>query len=835
MLGFALLASAQGRIDYAPGQALVRFDDDISLEQARKELDPALFTVDRVLVGKLNIFLVKISDRLSVPEAVDMLRGSPLLRWAQADHLLSERLTPNDSQFSNQWNMNQASDADVDAPEAWDIATGGTDPGGNDIVVAIVDGGCQLNHPDLAPNLWVNTLEAAGSAGTDDDGNGYIDDINGWDAYNDDGSIPGNDHGTHVSGTVGARGNNGSQVCGINWNVKLMEVAGSTSQTSVASIAYGYVLDQKTLWWNSGGTSGANVVSTNSSFGVDQADCESGSYPVWNDLYNAMGEVGILSCCATANANWNIDVVGDVPTGCSSPYIISVTNTTNSDVKNSGAGYGATTIDLGAPGTNILSTIPTSGTATLTGTSMATPHVAGAVALMHAAASPSFYNYYLLFPDSAALALKQIILDGTDPNASLNGITVSGGRLNLYNAAVAMSEFLGPSADEPFLRYLSHGIDDAPLGDGDGRFNLNETVDLNVTIDNLGLDATNVVGTLTSSDPNITIIDGSALFGNVDSAATGNNAADPFVIQSGGAVPLDYDASLQLTLTADGDYSVNHSFTVLMNPRVIHWQDDVESGANGWTHEPVDPTWGDQWHISTENSNSPSHAWKCGDASTGNYTSLLDAGLISPAILIPFGSELVFSHWIIAETSGAYLDSAYDGGIVEISVNSGAFVQISPVGGYQHTYRYTAGGGNPFTGPLPGTPCLSGNQQSWQDVRFDLSSYAGLSARFRFRFSSDANTTREGWYIDDVRVLGGDFAEPDPVDDLVIWKSGDDVELSWSAPLSGADHYIVYRSTDDAPPEDAVFLGTTVSTIFTDAGAAAAFDQARYVVVAVFD
>ena len=149
--------------------------------------------------------------------------------------------------------MNQASDRDTDAPEAWNIATGGADALGNQIVVAIVDGGCQLTHTDLAANIWQNTLEVNGTNGVDDDGNGYVDDKNGWDAYSNDGTIPSDDHGTHVSGTVGAIGNNSSMVAGINWSVKLMEVAASSGSTSIISIGYGYVLHQKTLWWASGG------------------------------------------------------------------------------------------------------------------------------------------------------------------------------------------------------------------------------------------------------------------------------------------------------------------------------------------------------------------------------------------------------------------------------------------------------------------------------------------------------------------------------------------------------------------------------------------------------
>lgn len=813
--------AVQAAPEAVPGQALVRFAEHATLEQAQREFLGSEFAVARVLVRKLDIFLVTFDAGMDVNYAVEKLRGYPQLKWAQADHILSPRVLPNDPSFSTQWDMQQASDRDVDAPEAWDISTGGQDALGNQIVVAVVDGGCQLTHTDLAANIWQNAAEVAGVTGVDDDGNGYIDDKNGWDAYADDGTIPSDQHGTHVSGTVGAIGNNSSMVAGINWSVKIMEVAASSGTTSIISIGYGYVLDQKTLWWTSGGTQGANVVSTNSSFGVDLADCESGTYPVWNDLYTSMGEVGVLSAGATANANYNIDVQGDVPTSCSSPYLITVTNTTSTDTKNAGAAYGLTTIDLGAPGTSIISTVPTNSTASLTGTSMATPHVAGAVALMHAAASIGFSSYYMLYPDSAALVLKQMLLDGTDPIAALDGITVTGGRLNLFNSCTAISEYVGMNPDEPFITLTGSGFSDAVTGNNDGMWGRGESVEITVTLSNLGEDALNVAATLSSTHPSVTITDNLGSFGTIVNGGSGTNGTNVFVAEIALDTPLETTIDFTLNVTADSGYTRELTFSLDAAPKVAYYHEDCEAGAVEWTHSVVTGTV-DQWHLSTEQANSPTHSWKCGSNTTGNYANAMDAGLISPPLLVTAESELRFWHSMDSELSGFYPDSAYDGGIVEVSVNGGAFTRITPNGNYPKTYRTLSGSGNPFTGPLPGIPCYAGTAAGAEAV-FNLTAYADSTVQFRFRFSSDAGGNREGWYVDDIRLYGAPEAAgaPAAVTGLTITYDGANVSLYWLPSTTPGAVYNVYMSTDaEIDPINAFFVTQVTDTTFTHIGIA---------------
>lgn len=437
--------------EFVQGQLIGKFKPEITKEHINQNLNDIGFLPERLLFKQLNIWLVKVdlTHYKDTQSALTELQQSPLIIYAQLDHKVTEREFPDDDEFENMWHLHNtgqsggSADADVDAPEAWDITTGGTTILGHRIVVAIIDGGFQWNHQDLVDNAWVNQFEIPGN-GIDDDENGYIDDINGWDAYDNNGYLPVASHGTKVAGMVGARGNNNLDVVGINWDVDLMFIAGSSSSTSTIVTAYGYAQDNKLLWQVTDGVMGANVVATNSSFGINYADCNSGSYPVWNDMYTSMGEAGILSAAATMNTNANVDVQGDVPTGCDSDYLIAVTNTTRNDVKFSSAAYGLESIDLGAPGTSVCSTRPTNLTScSLTGTSYSSPMVAGAVAMVHAGGSELLAQEYLTSPGEASLIIKELLLNTVDSISSLSETTVSGGRLNIYNAVFAASQYDG--------------------------------------------------------------------------------------------------------------------------------------------------------------------------------------------------------------------------------------------------------------------------------------------------------------------------------------------------------------------------------------------------------
>lgn len=450
LLGLIPSLSAQDQ-HAIPDELLVQFlpgTDVVSYLDQHPEIIRA-----RTLSQRMEIYWFQLATDNDASLIHADLQRHPTCLHAQWNHQVVNRGTeatiPSDARFGDQWdkeNTGQSGgtiDADIDAPEAWDLTTGVTNAFGDTLVVAIIDDGFDLNHEDM--DYHVNQNEIAGN-GIDDDGNGYVDDVNGWNPNNNSGTITTDSHGTHVSGISAAKGDNLLGVAGVSWGAKIMPVQVLTTIEAEVVAGYDYVLNQRILYDQTGGASGAYVVSTNASFGVNFGD--PANYPIWCSIYDSLGEHGILSAVATMNIGQNVDVVNDVPSACVSPYMISVTNTTDVDTRNSGAAFGATTIDIGAPGTSIVSTLPGNTYGFQTGTSMASPQLAGAVLIMHGGASPAFYAQYLADPASTSLLMKDFILQGVDTLPSLTGSTVSNGRLNLFGALMKMQDYSDTLSDD---------------------------------------------------------------------------------------------------------------------------------------------------------------------------------------------------------------------------------------------------------------------------------------------------------------------------------------------------------------------------------------------------
>lgn len=357
------------------------------------------------------------------------LEKLPCVHRVTADQPIKWRNTvPNDPAYISQADMNL-----IGMPKAWDITTGGVSKRGDTIVVAILDDGFDISHPDLAPNIWLNKGEIPND-GIDNDDNGYVDDYKGLNTVTGKDDHPVLQHGTQVSGVIGARGNNNKGVAGVNWKVKLMLISGADYESKIIE-GYQYIIDMRKKYTETNGREGAFVVVTNLSGGIDNESAA--DHPMWCQMYDKLGEVGILSVAAGPNNPSNVDVVGDMPTTCSSDFLIAVTNVDLSDVLWESAGFGPVSIDLGAPGQGTFTLDLNNQYHGFSGTSASAPHVAGTVALIYSIPCDNFLNNIDSDPEGFALKIKDYILFTAKPNNSLRDVTLSGRRLQTDAAVKA--------------------------------------------------------------------------------------------------------------------------------------------------------------------------------------------------------------------------------------------------------------------------------------------------------------------------------------------------------------------------------------------------------------
>lgn len=418
-------------IQYAPGyEPVATAQSSYSVREtihtnAMKEMDFGVMQV------------VELPENTDVVAAARHYSSQPGILYAEPNWKLTNNAISNDPQYTSGalWGM-ESDDSPVNvgpanttslfgsqAEEAWNAGYTGS----SNIVVGIIDEGIDINHPDLASNIWVNPYEIAGN-NVDDDGNGYVDDINGWDFYYDDNTVydAGEDaHGTHVAGTIGGVGGNGIGVAGMNWDVTMIStkfLGPGGGYTSDAVRAVDYLTDLKTRH-------GINIVASNNSWG-------GGGYSqALHDAILRHAKADILFVAAAGNSTSNNDTTGNYPSNyttlsgtvneaaASYEGVIAVASITSAGAISSFSSYGATTVDIGAPGSGIISTTPNNTYSNYSGTSMATPHVTGAVAL-----------YASKYPSASAEQIRNAILSTATPTTSLTGKTVTGGRLNIAAA-----------------------------------------------------------------------------------------------------------------------------------------------------------------------------------------------------------------------------------------------------------------------------------------------------------------------------------------------------------------------------------------------------------------
>ncbi len=388
----------------------------------------------RQISKSMNIGLLTIQENLDELEIAQIINTLKNVKATSLNYFAEYRSIPNDNLYQQQWNMNI-----INATTAWNFTTGGVTANGDTIVVFVIDGGIDLQHDDLAENIWMNHAEIPNN-GIDDDNNNYIDDYRGWYLTNNSDEHLPNSHGVGVAGIIGAKGNNTKGITGVNWNVKILPFSIIQTQLTKENIimAYDYALEMRKKYELSNGVEGAYIVTTNLSAGFSNRFPD--NFPILCEVYNTLGEEGILSITATSNnENINVEVAGDIPTLCDSDFLITVTDTDSMDIRK--GAYGRNTVDLAAPGNGCFTTAPTNRYRYFSGTSCATPHVTGTVALMYSLKSDLFGEAIKNKKVETALQLKQLILDHTDKIDALEFATVSGGRLNTGNSIKALSSY----------------------------------------------------------------------------------------------------------------------------------------------------------------------------------------------------------------------------------------------------------------------------------------------------------------------------------------------------------------------------------------------------------
>ncbi|HRF58965.1 MAG TPA: S8 family serine peptidase [Fimbriimonadaceae bacterium] len=613
---------------YDPNVVLVAFHANVSNGQRANIAALNGLEVDETCKSpyfyRLQITPAAKASGVTVESALKSLLTNPAVRIAERDWIVSiQQNIPNDAKFSQLWGMRNTGQtggtpgADIDATLAWQTITGS-----NTVKVAVIDTGTDYTHPDLAANAWINPGEIPGNL-VDDDGNGYVDDVRGYDFVNNDGDpMDDNAHGTHCFGTIGGVGNNGIGVAGVCWNVKVIGVkflsAGGSGSTSNAILSVDYAR-----------IAGANIMSNSWGGG--------GFSQLLLDAILRARTAGIMFVAAAGNNGSNNDGGSFYPANYNSQAdnVVSVAATTHNDVKAGFSNYGANSVDIAAPGESIVSTVPPGldsdgtpdGYESYSGTSMACPHISGAAALTLAR-----------FPGSTYLQIKSRLMNTAERIPALSGLTKSG-RLNVFNAfdndSVAPGTPTGlvgikRSASTIRVRWTASG-DDGAVGSASS---------YELRYSKSPINAGNF-----ASATLVTTVPAPAVSGSQqDAAISGLFPGDSYYVA---LRALDNVGNMSGIVTAGPYTTMAAVFT------------DRMEGAPGFTAQG-----GSTWALTTSQSLSPTKSWT--DSPAGNYLDNSDTWLeMTNPINVTQAMALGFFCKYTLETGYDYL-------YVEISNNNGA-------------------------------------------------------------------------------------------------------------------------------------------------------------------
>ncbi len=723
---------------YVPGQLIIRFQEGLGAE----EIDAFYQEYGLTEMDDLNRLAVVAHQELKLAfvsvdvdqTLIDTLERDPRVVYAEPNYILQVNEAPNDPDYSQLWGLNNTGQtggtagADISAEDAWDVSTGSSN-----VVVAIIDTGVDYTHEDLGPNMWVNSAECpqgygeCEADGEDNDNNGYVDDFHGISAVTDSGD-PMDDygHGTHVAGTIGATGNNSTGVVGVNWNVKIVacKFLSATGGGTVADAVkcFDYINHLKN-------EQNVNIVATNNSWG--------GPAPS-QALEDAMaGPDQPLHIAAAGNSNSSVP---HYPAAFELENIISVAATDHADLYADFSNHG-NWVDIAAPGDNIYSTVPSgscplcdpSGYAPISGTSMATPHVTGAVALI-----ASKYTSLELSQ------IRQRILTGYDPLEDTSKTTLTNGRLNVFNTLEEDTTAPAPVADLAATELLLTQV----------RLTWTATGDDGMT------GTANAYDIRYSTSPITPETWDSATQAAGEPKPQAAGTQEEFLL-SGLEPETTYYFAMQVLDNVGNVSPLSNIVIATTSAGSIVFTDDMESGEGEWVTAGTD----DLWHISEHRANSPTHAWYYGDEASRSYdTGGANSGtLTSPAIELPSNDDVLLTYyeWSQLENSDTYDRTR---------------VQLSTDGGETWETIFEPHGTN----------------DEWVKRSISLTPYVGDSTTVHVRFWFDTIDNRfnnfEGWYVDDVQVLVGVPSVPGAGPDqpnLVMQE--DNIGLSSPMPEAGED------------------------------------------------